>query len=224
MFGSALFAHELFAHELAAAARTAEALPEWNLADLYPAMDSPALAADLEKADAECKAFEDTYKGKLADLLAGPAPGAALGAAVKRYEAIDDLLGRIASYGSLIYAGDTSDPARTKFYGDIQERLTDVSTHLLFFTLEMNRLDDAAIEAALTRSVDYAKINYLMLMMVDPHVHFHVIPRYEGERSAAGLTITDAGWPGQPDLGSAVKIDSEADTSLRDWLKGHFAL
>lgn len=82
----------------------------------------------------------------------------------------------------------------------------------------------AAIEAALTRAVNYAKINYLMLMMVDPHVHFHVIPRYDGERSAAGLTITDAGWPGQPDLGSAVKIDSEADTALRDWLKGHFAL
>lgn len=82
----------------------------------------------------------------------------------------------------------------------------------------------AAIEAALTRAVNYAKINYLMLMMVDPHVHFHVIPRYDGERSAAGLTIVDAGWPGQPDLGSAVKIDSEADTSLRDWLKGHFAL
>ena len=82
----------------------------------------------------------------------------------------------------------------------------------------------AAIEAALTRAVGYAKINYLMLMMVDPHVHFHVIPRDDGERSAAGLTITDAGWPGQPDLGSAVKIDSEADTALRDWLKGHFAL
>jgi len=80
----------------------------------------------------------------------------------------------------------------------------------------------AAIEAALTHAVGYAKINYLMLMMVDPHVHFHVIPRYEGERSAAGLTIVDAGWPGQPDLGSAVKIGSEADTALRDWLKGHF--
>ncbi|MDE1571037.1 M3 family oligoendopeptidase [Aquabacter sp. P-9] len=149
MFGSALFAHELFAHELAAAARTAEALPEWNLADLYPAMESPALAADLEKADVECKAFEEAYKGKLADLLAGPDAGAVLGAAVKRYEAIDDLLGRIASYGSLIYAGDTSDPVRTKFYGDIQERLTDASTHLLFFTLELNRLDDAALEAAM---------------------------------------------------------------------------
>ena len=82
----------------------------------------------------------------------------------------------------------------------------------------------AAIEAALGKAVDYARINYLMLMMVDPHVHFHVIPRYDGERSAAGLTIADAGWPGQPDLGSAVKIDSEADTALRDWLKGHFAL
>ncbi|WP_312219142.1 HIT family protein [Sphingobium yanoikuyae] len=82
----------------------------------------------------------------------------------------------------------------------------------------------AAIEAALTSAVGYAKINYLMLMMVDPHVHFHVIPRYDGGRSAAGLTITDAGWPGQPDLGSAVKIDSEADTALRNWLKGHFAL
>ncbi|AYO76184.1 HIT family protein [Sphingobium yanoikuyae] len=80
----------------------------------------------------------------------------------------------------------------------------------------------AAIEAALTRAVGYAKINYLMLMMVDPHVHFHVIPRYEGERSAAGLTIADAGWPGQPNLDSAVKIDSEADTALRDWLKGYF--
>lgn len=81
----------------------------------------------------------------------------------------------------------------------------------------------AAIEAALAAAVGYAKINYLMLMMVDPHVHFHVIPRYEGERNAAGLTIADAGWPGQPDLGTAIKIDSESDTALRDWLKGYFA-
>lgn len=80
----------------------------------------------------------------------------------------------------------------------------------------------ATIEAALEKAVAYAKINYLMLMMVDPHVHFHVIPRYEGTRSAMGLTVPDAGWPGQPDLGSAVKLDSELD-SLRDWLKGYFA-
>ncbi|BBD96850.1 HIT family protein [Sphingobium amiense] len=80
----------------------------------------------------------------------------------------------------------------------------------------------AAIEHALRGAVDYAKINYLMLMMVDPHVHFHVIPRYEGEGSAMGLTIRDAGWPGQPDLGAAVKLEERIE-GLRDWLKGYFA-
>ena len=78
-----------------------------------------------------------------------------------------------------------------------------------------------AIESALSRAVGYAKINYLMLMMVDPHVHFHVIPRYKGERSAAGVTVRDAGWPGQPDLGSAKKLDGDVD-GLRAWLKGYF--
>ena len=78
-----------------------------------------------------------------------------------------------------------------------------------------------AIETALAKAVGYDKINYLMLMMVDPHVHFHVIPRYEGSRTAAGLTIADAGWPGQPDLGSAIKLDSDMD-SLRDMVKSHF--
>ncbi|MFG1346048.1 M3 family oligoendopeptidase [Xanthobacter autotrophicus DSM 431] len=133
----------------AVAAPKTEVLPEWNLADLYPAMDSPLLEADMKAADVECKAFEEAYKGKLADILAKPDAGTVMAAAVKRYEAVDDLIGRIASYGSLVYAGDTSDPARAKFYGDIQERLTDASTHLLFFTLELNRLDDAALETAM---------------------------------------------------------------------------
>lgn len=79
----------------------------------------------------------------------------------------------------------------------------------------------ATIETALAKAVGYDKINYLMLMMVDPHVHFHVIPRYEGSRTAVGLTIADAGWPGQPDLGSAIKLDSDMD-SLRDMVKSHF--
>ena len=79
----------------------------------------------------------------------------------------------------------------------------------------------SAIETALGKAVGYAKINYLMLMMVDPHVHFHVIPRYEGTRSAAGVRVADAGWPGQPDIGSAVKLDSELD-NVKAWLKIHF--
>lgn len=81
----------------------------------------------------------------------------------------------------------------------------------------------AMIEAALTRAVGYAKINYLMLMMVDPHVHFHVLPRYEGERSGAGLTIADAGWPAQPDLGQAMKLDDAQVAAVTGWLKPYFA-
>jgi diadenosine tetraphosphate (Ap4A) HIT family hydrolase len=64
----------------------------------------------------------------------------------------------------------------------------------------------AAIEEALAVAVRYEKINYLMLMMLDPHVHFHVIPRYDGERSACGVTVADAAWPKVPELGRAVQL------------------
>ena len=123
------------------------ALPEWNLNDLYRGMDDPAVKRDLERGDADCGAFETDFKGKLA-ALAGQG-GAKLAEAVKRYEAIDDRLGRLYSYASLLYAGDNSDPARAKFYGDVQERITNASIHLLFFTLELNRIDDAVLEAAM---------------------------------------------------------------------------
>jgi oligoendopeptidase F len=125
------------------------ALPEWNLSDLYSGLDDPAIKTDLDRADADCAAFEIAYKGKLADMAASPQGGATLAAAVKSYEAIDDLMGRLGSYAGLLHAGDTLDPARTKFYGDVQERLTAASTHLLFFSLELNRIDDALLEAAM---------------------------------------------------------------------------
>src|SRR6202046_2038534 len=124
-------------------------LPEWNLNDLYSGLDDPAIKRDLDRADTDCLAFEEAYKGKLAAMAAAPDGGAQLAEAVKRYEAIDDLMGRIGSYAGLIHAGDTIDPARTKFYGDVQERMTAASTHLLFFTLELNRIDDAVLERAM---------------------------------------------------------------------------
>src|SRR6185312_1725235 len=124
-------------------------LPEWNLNDLYASTNDPALKRDMEEGDAECAAFEQDFKGRLADIAAGEGGGAALAAAIRRYEAIDDRLGRLISYASLLYAGDTADPARGKFYGDMQERITASSIHLLFFTLELNRIDDAALEAAM---------------------------------------------------------------------------
>jgi len=75
------------------------------------------------------------------------------------------------------------------------------------------------IEIALSERVQYAKINYLMLMMVDPHVHYHVIPRYEGERSGAGLTITDTGWPKIPALGDAIELSDEQTAKMVGWLR-----
>ncbi|HEY0236356.1 MAG TPA: M3 family oligoendopeptidase [Afipia sp.] len=132
------------------AAKTSQSkLPEWNLADLYSSIDAPEIARDLDKLDADCAAFENAFKGKIAAELAKPEGGAWLAEAVRTYEAIDDLAGRLISYAGLIHAGDTVDPAISKFYGDVSERITNASTHLLFFTLELNRIDDAVIEHAL---------------------------------------------------------------------------
>jgi len=124
-------------------------LPEWNLADLYAGIDDPNIKQDLDRADVESLAFEDAYKGRLAQLAAEPQTGNALAEAVRRYEALDDLFGRLGSYAGLVHAGNTLDPARAKFYADVQDRLTTASTHLLFFVLELNRIDDAALENAM---------------------------------------------------------------------------
>jgi oligoendopeptidase F len=124
-------------------------LPEWNLADLYSGLDDPAIKRDLDRADAESVAFENDFKGRLDALARSPEAGSALAEAVRRYETIDDLMGRLGSYAGLMHSGNTIDPARTKFYGDVQERLTAASTHLLFFSLELNRIDDALLEAAM---------------------------------------------------------------------------
>ena len=121
------------------------ALPEWNLADLYSGIDAPEVKRDLERADADCVTFEQDYKGKLASLTAD----GKLVEAVKRYEALDDLLGRLISFASLVYCGNTTDPVRAKFYGDMQERITAASLHMLFFTLELNRIEDSALENAM---------------------------------------------------------------------------
>src|SRR5665213_1133646 len=121
------------------------ALPEWNLNDLYPGLDSPELKWDLENAGNQCVAFETDFKGRLTVLAAG----GTLVEAVKRYEILEELLGRLISYASLVYAGNSTDPVRAKFYGDVQERITAASLHLLFFTLELNRIDDAVLDVAM---------------------------------------------------------------------------
>ena len=121
------------------------ALPEWNLADLYPGMDSPALAADLARAQTDSVAFETAYKGKLEAL----ARDGGLVEAIVACETLEELLGRIISYAGLVYSGDTTDPVGAKFYGDVQQKITDAGTHLLFFTLELNRIEDSVLETAM---------------------------------------------------------------------------
>ncbi|HVM78373.1 MAG TPA: M3 family oligoendopeptidase [Stellaceae bacterium] len=120
------------------------ALPEWDLRDLYPGRDSPELARDLERAAKDAAAFAAAYKGKLPALS-----GEKLGAAVAAYERLQELLERIMSYASLIYSGDVSDPEIGRFYQLMQEKTNDIASTLLFFTLELNKLEDADLEAKL---------------------------------------------------------------------------
>jgi oligoendopeptidase F len=122
-------------------------LPEWNLNDLYESPQSAKLQADIIKASEDAKTFADTYQEKLKGLS-----GEALAQSIKSYEALSDLVGRIGSYAQLYYVGDTTDSERAKFYGDVNAKLTDLSTLLLFYELEFNLLDDVALAAALKTS------------------------------------------------------------------------
>jgi diadenosine tetraphosphate (Ap4A) HIT family hydrolase len=80
-----------------------------------------------------------------------------------------------------------------------------------------------AIERVLADFTRYERINYLMLMMVDPNVHFHVIPRYSEPRSWDGIDFPDAGWPGPPQLGSPIALDGEQIAALAQTLETNFS-
>jgi len=120
-------------------------LPNWDLSDLYPGRDSDALKADLARIEKDARAFRDAYHGKLADL-----DGKAFGSAIAEYEAMQDTTGRVLSYAQLVYSGNVADPDVGKFYQTMQERVTAISTDMIFFTLEINELDDAVLDAKLT--------------------------------------------------------------------------
>ncbi len=122
------------------------AVPRWTLADLYPAMDAPGFAGDIAAAAADAEGFAADYRGRLGAIAEGPEAGARLAEAVARYERLDEVLGRAASYAQLLYTEDTADPARAKFMADAGERVTAVSSNLLFFTLELNGIPDDTLD------------------------------------------------------------------------------
>ncbi|HZX88342.1 MAG TPA: M3 family oligoendopeptidase [Reyranella sp.] len=117
-------------------------LPTWKLEDLYSSPTGPDLDADLKRAKADAEAFAKDYEGKVASL-----DGKALGGAVARFEKLSDLMGRIGSYAQLYYAQNMADPERGRFSQNVSEALTDIGTRLVFFRLELNKLDDADLSA-----------------------------------------------------------------------------
>ncbi|AWK85555.1 M3 family oligoendopeptidase [Azospirillum thermophilum] len=127
-------------------------LPTWDLSDLYPGMESPELKADLDRMEADAKAFHGRYAGKLAGL-----DGNALAEAIRDYERMDEVLSRVMSYAGLVYNGNMADPAIAKFYQSAQERVNAISTPLIFFTLEINRLEDRDLDARLKSSPELAR-------------------------------------------------------------------
>ena len=122
-------------------------LPTWNLSDLYSSQTCTELAQDILESANKAHSFEVMWKGKLIAESA-TSGGGALADSIKEYEELEEIMGRVMSYVGLLYAGDTSDPVIAKLYGDAQEKLTDASSHLLFYSLELNQIDHALLQKA----------------------------------------------------------------------------
>ena len=127
-------------------------LPEWDLSDLYAGEDAPELSRDLDWLQKECAGFAADYEGKLADLDAD-----GLLTCVHRNEKINNIAGRIMSYAGLRYYQLTTDADRAKFLSDVQEKVTIFTTPLVFFTLEINRIEDATLDAQFAANADLAR-------------------------------------------------------------------
>ena len=127
-------------------------LPEWNLDDLYTGEDATELKRDLDWLEQACASFAADYEDKLATLDA-----AGLLDCVLRNEKINQIAGRIMSYAGLRYYQLTTDSGRAKFMSDMQEKITNFTTPLVFFTLELNRLEDAHLDALLAENADLAR-------------------------------------------------------------------
>ncbi len=169
----------------AAAGHTGEFgdLPEWDLSDLYAATDAPELERDLSWLESECADFAKTYEGKLAGLS-----GAEMLACVERHEKIDMIQGRIMSYAGLRYYQLTTDPDRAKFLSDCQDKLTTYSTPMVFFTLELNRVDDDALAAMFEESDGLTRYKPVFdrLRAMRPHQLSDELEKFLHDQSVVG--------------------------------------
>ena len=137
---------------MADAGMAMDAPPEWDLRDLYAAPDAPEVEQALMEAERAARAFAERWAGGLAAAKAD-----ALADAVAEYEQLQELFGRLMSYAQLLHAGDLDDPEIGRFQQTVQERVTTASAHTVFFTLELNRIDDAALDAKFAASPALAR-------------------------------------------------------------------
>ena len=162
-------------------------LPEWDLTDLYAAPDAPEWLRDLDWLDTACTDFATTYEGNLTTLDA-----AGMLACIHAYEEIDIVAGRLMSYAGLRYYQNTTDSERAKFMADAQDRVTVATTPLVFFSLELNRIDDAPMEALLSANSDLNRYRPVIERMraMRPHQLSDELERFLHDQS----TVGSAAW------------------------------
>jgi oligoendopeptidase F len=160
-------------------------LPEWDLSDLYASEDAAELQADLTWLKQSCIDFSYDYEGKLAQLNADE-----MLKAVERYEAIDIIAGRIMSFAGLRYYQLTTDPERAKFMSDMQDKLTEHTTILVFYGLEFNRLDEEALSKLLSQNTALARYKPVFDRMraMKPYQLSDEMERFMHDQSVVGAT------------------------------------
>ncbi len=160
-------------------------LPEWDLTDLYSAQDAAELKSDMAWLETACSGFAQDYEGKLAGLDA-----AGLLAAIEKYEAIDITAGRVMSFAGLRYYQITTDSGRAKFMSDCQDKITTFTTPLVFWSLEMNRLEDDHLESLLKADGKLARYKPVLDRMraMKPYQLSDELEKFLHDQSAVGAS------------------------------------
>ncbi len=160
-------------------------LPEWDLSDLYAGTDAPELTRDLAWLETACADFASDYQGKLADL-----DGAGLLDCVQRYEKINSITGRIMSFAGLRYYQQTTDADRAKFMSDCEDKITTFTTPLVFFSLEINRIEDDALDALFAENAGLARYKPVFdrLRAMRPHQLSDELEQFLHDQSVVGAS------------------------------------
>ena len=202
-------------------------LPEWDLSDLYPSPDAPELSRDMNWLEAACADFAARYQGKLAGLDAG-----AMLACIREYERIEATAGRIMSYAGLRYYQNTMDASRAKFMSDCQDKITEITTPLVFFSLEFNRIDDATYQSVFGADATIGRYKPVFDRMraMKPHQLSDELEKFLHDQSPvgasawnklfdetmAGLTFTVAGEDEPLSLEATLNLLSEQERDRRE--------